>query len=282
MPVKLVKEGDLEREVCVFSYSSYSMFKKCPSQYYRWKVKKEVKGEDDISFTIPGRIVHDAAARFYSDGSMDFFDSGHLRAELEKCSHYKNVDLEKAYGSFDKALDLVNKSVDSLKTFILCQDPSKKYLSEKWFGVWNSPLKISETLYVQGAADLIEVNDNGTAILYDFKTSWNTRNISVDQLILYSVAAQLKWGINVTMASFFLLPVNRQNFYSFTQEDKDSLIRDMQAAADRVLSEKDRLPAVQNDKCKYCPFVDDCPASGRSVVPVTEGMVSFNDFGAVL
>ena len=280
MPIKVVKEGESEKEVVVFSYSSYSVYKQCPKKYYLRKCLKVPVVEDE-TFTIPGRIVHNAAGHYYDTGSFERFDPEFLRAELEKNSHIPTVNLEKGYGSFDKAYDLLKKSADNLKMFILTREQGKQFMSEKWFGVWNAPLYLSNNLAIQGAADLIELNPNGTALLYDFKTSWNMKSVSRDQLILYAIAAKLKWDVNVTMASFFLLPANKQNFFTFTDFDKQQLLNSMQQAANDILAQKENLPAIKNDKCKFCPYYAQCEANQveHQVESLNEGTVSFGSFG---
>lgn len=283
MPIKIIKEGETEKEVCVLSYSSYSTYKQCPKRYYLEKVEKLAPKQDDITYTVPGRIVHDAAEHYFKTGSFEKFDAKVLDETLADMGHWSTVNYDKAYGSYEKALDLLTKSAKNLELFLVTREKDKTYMSEQWFGVWNAPLYLSDNLAIQGAADLIEVNPNGTALLYDFKTSWNTSNLSRDQLILYCIAAKIKWDINVTMSSFFLLPTNKQNYFTFTEEDKAELLNRFQAAANDILTNKDKLPAKKNDKCKFCPFYDTCEANKEehAVQQLQEGPVSF-DFGAVL
>ena len=283
MPVKVIAEGDAQREICVLSYSSYSVYASCPKRYYREKVLKEPLIKVDESYTIPGRIVHHAAGKFFDEHSFDEFDPEFLRNELAKLGNLPTVDLVKAYGSFEKAYDLLIKSVENLKVFLTGLDPTHQYMSEKWFGVWNAPLFLSNNLAIQGAADLIDISPDGTATVYDFKTSWNTRNLSRDQLILYMIAAKLKWGIDIQKASFFLLPMNKQNFYEVNEFDKDDLLRRFQQAADSILSQKEALPEVKNSKCRFCPFYGNCESTRveQAIQTIPEGPVSFN-FGADL
>ena len=283
MPLKVITEGNVQKELCVLSYSSYSTYKQCPKRYYREKIKREVLEKQDETYTIPGRIVHDSASYFFEKGSLDKFAEKYLMDTLNEYGKLETVNYDKAYGSFDKAYNLLKKSADNLKNFLITRDKEKRYLSEQWFGTWNDPLKISENLALQGASDLIELNSNGTAILYDFKTSWNTSNLSRDQLILYSIAVQYKWNIQATMCSFFLLPTNKQNYFTFTFDDKQLLLNNLQIAANRIITEKDALPETKNDKCKFCPFFDDCAANKveKQVSQMKEGFVSFN-FGADL
>ena len=283
MPIKVIVEGDRTKDVCVLSYSSYSTYKQCPHRYYLEKVEKVPLVQEDITYTVPGRIVHDAAEHYFKTGSMEQFDVKSLEDRLSDMGHWSTVNYDKAYGSYDKALSLLTKSAQNLQTFLLTREKDKRFMSEQWFGVWNAPLYLSDNLAIQGAADLIEVNPNGTALLYDFKTSWNTNNLSRDQLLLYVIAAKKKWDINVTMTSFFLLPTNKQNFFTFTEEDKTELLARFQRAADDILTNREKLPATKNDKCKFCPFYDTCDANRieHSVASLSEGPVSFS-FGAEL
>ena len=283
MPIKVVTEGTQTKEVCVLSYSAYSVYKQCPHRYYLEKVEKVPLKQEDITYTVPGRIVHDAAEHYFKTGSMEQFDVKSLEDRLSDMGHWSTVNYDKAYGSYDKALNLLTKSAQNLQAFLLTREKDKKFMSEQWFGVWNAPLYLSDNLAVQGAPDLIEINPNGTALLYDYKTSWNTSNLSRDQLLLYTIAAKLKWDVNVTMSSFFLLPTNKQNFFTFTDADKTELLNRLQNTANEILTKKENLPATKNDKCKFCPFYDTCEANQveHNVEQLQEGPVSFS-FGAEL
>jgi CRISPR/Cas system-associated exonuclease Cas4 (RecB family) len=108
--------------------------------------------------------------------------------------------------------------------------------------------------------------------------------VSRDQLTLYTIAVKLKWNIEVKQASFFMLPTNKFNYFTFTDYDKDLLIKQFQAAADDILTNKEKLPAKYNDKCKYCPFYGDCDQgkTEQKVINLEEGPVSFNNFGVDL
>jgi hypothetical protein len=278
MPLKVVVENGQQKEVCVLSYSSYSVYKQCPKRYYREKILKEQPVEKDETYTIPGRIVHNSASHFFETGSFDKFDKAFLQSELERMGALPTVNYVKAYGSFDKALNLLLKSAENLMLFLTGCDPTNRYMSEQWFGVWNAPLYLSSNLAIQGAADLIVINPNNTAVLYDFKTSWNTNNLSRDQLLLYTIAAKLKWNIDVTMCSFFLLPTNKQNYFTFTDADRQELLNRLQIAANDIIVNKEKLVTTKNDKCKFCPFVDTCEANKveNEVKQLKEGAISFN------
>ena len=284
MPIKILNENtENQKEVCVLSYSSYSVYKQCPQRYYKEKCLK-LKKQEDITFTIPGSIIHNAAEHFFKTGSLEKFSENELKAELFKRGKQPNVDYVKAYKSEDKAFDLLLKSGKNLEMFLIALDRNNKYMSEEWFGVWNAPLYLSDNLGIQGAADLISFNPNGTALLYDFKTSYNTKNISRDQLMLYCIAYKKKWDINITSTAFFMLPTNKFNYFTFSEDEKQLLLNQIQTAANEILSKKENLPATPNDKCKYCPFFDECSGTQteREITQAIEGTISFDSFGADL
>lgn len=284
MPIKVLNENtDQQKEVCVLSYSSYSVYKQCPQRYYKEKCLKLAK-QEDISYTVPGSIVHNAAEHFFKTGSFEKFTEDALKNELIERGKWSNVDLVKAYKSEDKALELLIKSAKNLEMFLVALDRNNKYMSEQWFGVWNAPLYLSENLGIQGAADLISINPNDTAILYDFKTSYNTKNISREQLILYCIAYKQKWNINITTTAFFMLPTNKFNYFTFTDFEKQQLLNQLQEAANEILTKKEKLPETPNDKCKFCPFYSDCTATqpARMIISIPEGTLSFDNFGADL
>lgn len=247
MPIKV--EGN--KRIVVFSYSSYSLYKKCPAMYKMSKID-HVQDKEDDSFTIPGRVVHKAAEN-YLKGDSSFFEKDKIKGDLLSWDGTPRVDLKKAYGNLSKVEEFTQRCAENLLNFLQIRDIlHKEHFSELWFGSWKEPLMLSDTLGIQGAGDLVEVisPDTRTAILYDYKATWSDKNLNKDQLILYSLALELGLNINIMMSSFFLLPANKHVYITINQESKRELKERLQVAADNIL--QGNFPCTPGDHCKYC------------------------------
>lgn len=256
MPIK-------DNKLVILSYSSFNVYSLCPSWYFREKVKREPTPEEDSSYNVPGLITHHAAERYLKDGNEDVFNPLVIQKAVANYSQKPKVDLVSAYGSIEKATDFTLKCVENMQRFLFSREllSKKNFLCEQWFGSWDDPLMLSDNLATQGAADLIELNDNGTAILYDYKATWSTKNLNKDQLILYSIASEKRFGRPITMSSFFLIPQYKHNYFNFTDADKRGLVERMQTAADSILA--GNFPTTPNKKCDRCPFFSSCQDAGK-------------------
>lgn len=285
MPIKVMPNN---KEVVMMSFSAWKTYKTCPQWYYREKVLRESTEEADLSYNVPGLIVHHATEYYLKNNGDDrIFNPTLLEGAVEKHSTDPQVDLVKAYGSIEKVKDFTKTCGENLYRFLLTRDIiHKKYLSEAWFGTWDEPLFLSPNLATQGAPDLIEINENNTAILYDYKATWSTKNLDKEQLLLYKIAAKQKWGINVSMCAFFLLPKNYQDYFRFTEQQEDNLLREMQQAANDILTLRENLPHTPSEKCERCPFQSSCTHSKEYTpekykAPDLETTPTFQAFGSV-
>ena len=263
MPLKTLPDG---KQIVILSYSAFSVYQQCPQRYYREKILREKTGEDDLSFNIPGTISHKATEVYLKSGDERIFESSVLNAAVEKHSHDPQVDLVKAYGSIDKAAEFTRLCAQNLQRFLVSRNiRSKQFLSEEWFGNWDEPLMLSENLGTQGAPDLIEINPNGSAILYDYKATWSTKNLNKDQLILYCIASELKFNVKISMSAFYLLPANKHEYFNFTEQDKLNLKNRMQDAANNILMLGPDLPYTPNEKCNRCPYASSCKEKDKFI-----------------
>ena len=275
MPIKHTDTKD----VVILSYSAYSVYKQCPHKYYLEKILRMKVPEEDRSFTIPGLVVHEASERFLKEGDHSGFDANSINAKLEEFNKEEQVDLISAYGSIEKAQNFSQICAENLNKFLMARNiPSKKFLTEAWFGTWEDPLFLSPNLATQGAPDLIEINENGSAILYDFKSTWSTKYLNKDQLKLYCIASEIKFGVKITMASFFLLPANKHEYFRFSDADKNQLVDEMQVAANQILTLGEDLPCTPSERCDRCQYFSTCTA-GKEFTPPTKLETPKIEFG---
>lgn len=254
MPIKDTPRG----KIVLLSYSSYSLYKQCPKRYHREKILREKIPDFDTSFTIPGTVTHKATEIYLETGNDQVFDPRVIEGGVIKHSKEEGVDLVKAYGSIEKCADFTKTCAENMYKFLIGRNiRSKKFIYEKWFGTWEEPLMLTENVGILGAPDLIEINDNGSAILYDYKATWSDKNLNREQLLIYCIASELKFKTPIAMSSFFLIPRNMHRYFRFTDEDKQWMINTLQEAALNILS--GNFPTTPNDKCERCPYFNDCP-----------------------
>lgn len=259
MPIKNLPDGN---KIVILSYSAFSIYKQCPHRYYREKILREKTGEEDLSYNIPGIIVHKAVENYLKTGDERFLSKPVIEAAVDKHSTDPQVDLIKAYGSIEKCKNFTMSCAQNIFCFLLTKQIRKRpHYSEVWFGDWDNPLMLSPNLATQGAADLIEINQNGTGLLYDYKATWSTKNLNREQLILYAIAAERVFNVPISMAAFFLLPSNKQDFFHIDTTIKQNFINQLQEIANNILALGENLPCTPSEKCERCPFASSCEHS---------------------
>lgn len=245
MPIK-------DEKTVILSYSAYADYLDCPYKYNLKKIERIKPEKENITFTVPGTIIHPLGEKFIKTGEFSTTKEDILNELIEYDSKV-GVNIAEAYGSMDKALDFTYNSLMNLYKFLLgVRHNGNKFMSEVFFGSWENPVHLINNLYTLGAADLVVDNKNGTSILYDFKTTWVEKNLKIEQLLLYKLVYEKVYNKNIKMCSFFLLPSNRQVYYTFTKENEDRLLNRMDTAAKAIL--KRDFPKVESNKCLRCPY----------------------------
>jgi CRISPR/Cas system-associated exonuclease Cas4 (RecB family) len=278
MPLKVSGE----KKIVILSYSAFSVWQQCTMKYKREKIDREKIVTEDLSFTIPGKIVHNASEHYLKNWDERVFLPSVIESAVRRHNENPQVDLAKSHKSLPEAIEFVQRCAENMQKFFLTRQlKGKEFISEGWFGDWDNPLMLSDNLATSGAADLIEKTVTGTGILYDYKATWSTKNLNRDQLIIYTIAAERKFGIPIGMAGFLLLPFGKTDYYSFTEHDKQDCINRMQAAADSIL--RGEFEEQPNPKCPYCQYYETC-VKGKSFTPEVpkvpkgnfDGMTSFD------
>lgn len=253
-----------EKRDVIMSYSAYSDWLDCPFKYYLGKIVR-LKVEKDVVFTIPGSVLHKMIEEYFENGvPLDTKIALERAYQMEKDT---NSNIHKAFRGRDKFESDIDRSVANINNFLL-SIAGKPVLYEAWFGSWKEPLQVTDILKGQGAADLIVDNDNNTSILYDYKFTWSTKNLKVEQLLFYQVCYEIYKQKKIGMCAYFLLPKNDFSYYRFTEADKQRLIRNMENAVLEI--QKGDFPKRFSPKCAYCDYRNHCKPEYEKPQPISQ------------
>ena len=124
-----------------WSYSGLSLFKQCPRKFYRTRISKDIK-EEEQDHLIYGKAVHTAAEEYGRDGKP-------LPEKYKFIQPY-----------VDSFMRTKGEKYYELKMALTADlEPCEFFDPEAWW---------------RGIADFIAVND-GTALLVDYKTGKSAR-----------------------------------------------------------------------------------------------------------
>ena len=216
-----------------WSYSGLSLFKQCPRKFYRTRISRDTK-EEEQDFLLYGKAVHTAAEEYGRD-NID------LPAQYEFIKPY--VDTLMRTGG-DKYYELKMALTADL-------EPCDFHDKEAWW---------------RGIADFMAV-DGKTALLVDYKTGKSTRYADTKQLEILSLALfkhfpevkTVKGGLMFVVAGKLIEAM----FYREEEEEYwESWDKDV--ALLNSSFESETWNPKSNFSCyKFCPVLD-CEYNGRS------------------
>lgn len=180
-----------------YSHSRLENFHTCKRQYYYTYVEK--KPQKAGIYGILGTALHSDQEDLY-EGRTEKLEPNHFSEEWKKCELFginfpaSKFDIK---GNYKKDIDTCyqyNKKIESEGEFI----------SELGF-----ILKVEEDKYMMGYIDLIELLPDGTANIYDFKTSAMFKDEKLikagRQLILYALAIEQLYDIPVNKVAWLMV-----------------------------------------------------------------------------
>lgn len=252
-----------------FSYSSLNKYASCPLQYYFGYINKCQPVTLDFTGTVPGNIGHKLSEDFFKKkketGEVDFaLFQDKFNEVFDKYIYSKNVFLnDKAFAkSVEEARTLVRLWVDNMVVMLQMHEVIQNYtLSEYRFGSWQRPLKITETLYLTGGADVFSsVDSKSPGRLIDYKFTDVIFHINPKQTMLYAKALNIALGLETRMAGFFLIKSMKPVWESVTREKLKSAVDWAEHIASCVAQEK-FSPTPSKLACRLCAFREVCEHS---------------------
>ena len=183
-------------KVKFYSYSKLGTYNQCPKSFYYTYINK--KEQKDNVYSILGNACHESLEDVYN-GKCDSPIIDRFQNEFERCELFginfprSKYDIRSGYEKDIKNFYKLYKKLDG-----------HNFVSELGF-----VLQIDDDHYILGYIDLLRLNEDGSADIYDFKTSSDfdkTHTVTAGrQLILYKLAIEQLYGIKVNSVAWQML-----------------------------------------------------------------------------
>lgn len=124
---------------------------------------------------------------------------------------------------------------------------------------------LADDLMLCGRVDRLDQDTSGAVHLIDYKTStFSPLWIDNGQLRLYSVLIRKGLELPLVSASYWYLEQNQ--FVSFYPKDSDldAIIEEVIRIVGQIKKDQ-HFPATPNSACKWCEFIDICPAKSDAL-----------------
>lgn len=234
-----------EKPVLQHSYSSISMFEKCPLRYYRQRILKDVVDKPTIH-TDFGTAVH-----FYIENQLNKWSSN---GSYDDSHDFSMVDVN-TKSVADKYIAAI-KAITTLKELncyteqMLCVDEALK------------PVDFFAEGYLRAIVDVLLVSEHSdTAYIYDWKTG--KRRPDVLQLAICSALVFEHYKhVKKIRAGFVWLKkdIDAADTYKFYRRDLASIWVDILSRTKRIeaASRADVWQPMPSGLCKWCPANTSC------------------------
>lgn len=258
----------------VLSASGWITYKQCPKKYEYSKVKR-IKTDiiEDHSYAVPGSTTHMAAEQYLKTFDDTCFSLDAVRAIFDELKKDPRHNLDNYPGGENKAWEMTKTCAKNLHMFLLGQDlKGKKFYTEFNIGSWNNPCEV-EDLRFMGAADLL-VPAFDKYVLYDYKATYQRKNVDPDQLKVYKISVEKLLGVKVSLSGFFFLPLSLPQYYSFPDEEMEIFKDKIRSAVVNI--EKGIFEKKPSVKCDNCMYRELCKPEAKTVaVSNTHGDFEF-------
>lgn len=248
------------------SYSSASLYSKCPYGYKLKYIDRLIPVAPDFTNTTPGNVAHKLAELFYKHKEISGNPNLNIFDELfdDVFNHYINKpDVHLENSSFGKTIPTAYKNIrnwtKNLKEMLVDENLIQgTTISEFFFGTHNNPILLTPNLKFCGAPDLIHIHPNTSlARLVDYKASDSTFHLNDAQLFLYSAAVKKAMGIDISMAVFILFKGRKRIYKTITPERIQSALDWASGISDNIRRGQFSATPSQST-CRFCQYKDVC------------------------
>ena len=259
----MTKEKDyvMSNQEIRLSVSKTKTFLSCKKQFHFSYILRFPKKERD--YHVYGTFAHKVLENFhniYISGSQEPYNKAMSRAFKE------------AYAEFSSKLtpEMKKECWDTIDSYLKIIYTDRNHsLSGNVIGCEkNFSIKIRDDVTLNGMIDRIQVDNDGTLHVGDYKTTKNKKYLKNDffQLLTYCYALLLEDpSIKKIRASYILL---RHNFeYITTEFNSDDILKvknEYIKYADQILNEKD-YDANPTVLCAWCDYLESCPDGQEKV-----------------
>jgi ATP-dependent exoDNAse (exonuclease V) beta subunit len=209
------------------SYSAIKLFENCPLRYYRQRVTKEVKDEDN-EYTLYGSRIHKA-----------------LENKLAK-----QEDLPKDMQKYEPLCDAITRAAVGGDLLVEYQMTLNGNLEPTgWF---------AKDAWLRSVLDVLVVK-NDRAIVLDWKTGKRRPDFFQMQIFAAQVF-KVYPDVTTVDTSLVWLQTMAQDQERFERKDANLLWRDILGRIKRIelAAENDTWTAKPSGLCKFCPCRHDC------------------------
>ncbi len=239
----------------VYSHSKLWLYESCPEFYKLKYIDKKVPPMQTSMPLFLGSVVHEVLEWLYHqikyheitiDELIEYF-TDRWSAQFDENIRVENGD----------EIDAYNKAVRFLTDYYTKHKPFK----ENVIAIERKiifPIDSEGNYKIQGYIDRLDVAEDGTYEIHDYKTNQSMKKQSeIDkdrQLALYHIGLQELFGkeINVRLIWHFL-NFNQQIMSQRTQEQLDKLKVDTLALIKRIENETE-WPACESRYCDWCNY----------------------------
>lgn len=266
-----------------FSYSQIAGFRSCPYQYklgYIYKIPTHGKGT--FSF---GKTMHSTLQKFFEhahekSGSAQndlFGDSkpkdpsktiGELVSFDELMKIFEESWIDEWYESKEIKESYMKKAKKSLKEFYDSNKdkPLQVRALEKGFNfkIGNDINKPEELYTLKGVIDRVDILEDGTAELIDYKTGTPKQKLYPNdkiQLLLYQIACnqipQIIDGAKISKLTFYYLDNNTQVSFLGSEKETEKVSQDVIQTIQEIKTSNFQA-TPEHHACKHCDFNPIC------------------------
>lgn len=228
-----------------FSFTQLQSFERCPKQYKYAHILK-IPTDANPQFTF-GRSVHNTLKSFYDRVT----DSGAPTLK-DLLSLYDKHWISEWYQSKDEEQRRKDAGRKALEKFYADNTGSfrKPKLLEKGFTI-----KVGE-YSLRGQIDRIDSLGEKDVEIIDYKTGKtpaNKRDIDVDQLLIYAIAAKEVFNDHPIKLTFYYLESGEQKSFSF-EEDEIAAVKDKLLTTIEKIKRSDFAATPSKFVCGSCEF----------------------------
>jgi hypothetical protein len=270
------------------SYSKYSIYQKCPHQWYLSYVKNLRPYEPSI-FTIFGDAIHETIQHYlnimYTESATKADDIDIIEYFNERFREHYKTEYEKTKQHFSSAIEMKEFFDDGASILEYFQKHRKNYFKAskmKLLGI-ELPLvvKVNKNVYLKGYLDIVLYDEEeDTITIYDIKTSsrgWKNEKkdeTKTSQLLIYKEFLSKQYNIDIDKINVQFFIVKRKIYE--TEDFVIPRIQIFEPASGKIKRkkttesfnkflkecfdeegksvEKEYPKTPSKSACKYCPF----------------------------
>lgn len=224
----------------VWSPSSYALWKQCPVKYKikkieRWEKPSRKRDHYLMRLAVPGLVVDQLIQLWFH--RSNFNDTSWLHDNFEMVWNKVISEIRPKWDSDEELLEKIEETKSGLTNAVKLLQPLKLY-SNKAIVQPSFLEQITDLFSITGAADLILTSMcDGTSIIVDLKNAYNRNKVTKEQLILYQIGIEKKYGLDISKVGYCLFNqrVNDWKWFKINEKHKTDLMLKLNDATDTVL-----------------------------------------------